>query len=95
MKLLKECLLDIVENEVELSFLSKNLAQINYVGVAILAQDTNFSHHRLSDMGILILFLLKLFDGHYTASLFFLRFKDFTVGALANDLEYPVLVHLC
>ena len=61
--------------------------------MAILTEDADFSHHSLAYVGVLILPLFELFNGHDAPSLLLLCLEDFAVCAFANHLQNTVFVH--
>ena len=62
--------------------------------MAVFTQDAYLPHHGLANMRVFIFTLFELFDGNDASGFPFLRLEDFTVGALANHLQYTVLIHL-
>ena len=59
----------------------------------MLSKDPNLAHHGLAHMWIFFLALLKLLYRHYAPRLPLLRLEHLAVGALADHLQNPVLVH--
>ena len=93
LKLLKKCLLHVIENQVQLAFFAEVFPQIHNVIMALLFEDSDFAHHCLSHMRVLFLALLELLDGHDTPRFPLLRLEHLAVGALADHLQNPVLLH--
>ena len=93
LQFLKQCLLNVVEDQVEFAIFAEYVAQVDNVIVALFAQNANFSHHGLSHMWILFFALFKLFNCYDAARLLLLRLENFAVSALANHLENAESIH--
>ena len=61
--------------------------------MAVLAKDPYFAHHCLAHVWIFFLALLELFNCHDAPRFPLLRLEHLAIGALADHLQNPVLVH--
>ena len=94
LQLLKQRPWHIVEDQIQFAILAKDRPEIDDVDMAVLTEYANLAHHGLSYVWVFILTLLELLYGHDPPRLLLLRLEDFSVGALADHLQYAVFVHL-
>lgn len=70
----------------EFAIIAEVFDHIDYIVVVMLLKDTDFTHHSLAYMCILIFTLLELLDSDDATGFSLLRLVDFAVGALTNHL---------